>query len=76
MIENIHHLIKLIIYRSEMELANNATHIFNEGIAFRKMSSQGLRISTRCLQLNDALSRCVVNNKLNVLDGECKIDVS
>ena len=53
-----------------MELANNAIHIYNQGIEFRRTMLPSIRLSTRCVQLAESLSHCVAKNKLNVLDGE------
>ena len=53
-----------------MELGNNAIQIYREGVAFTMMELEGVRPSTRCLQEYSRLSDCVLQNRLNVLDGD------
>ena len=59
-----------------MELGNNALHIYREGPNFRRTKVDQIKLTTRCVQLTEAMSRCVAQNRLNVLDGECKNEVN
>lgn len=51
-----------------VEPSNNAIEIFREGVSFRSTQPVGFVTSTRCLNLANALSRCVLSKGLNVLD--------
>lgn len=59
-----------------MELSNNALKIFRESVEFRRTNCAEATPTTQCLQSYNALSQCVLQNKLNVLDHEGTTDHS
>lgn len=59
-----------------MELSNNALKIFRESVEFRRTYNDDVTPSTKCLQSYNALSQCVLQNKLNVLDKEGSFDLN
>lgn len=59
-----------------MELSNNALKIYRESLNFRRINNEDATPSTKCLHSYTALSQCVLQNKLSVLDqdGICQIN--
>jgi hypothetical protein len=58
-----------------MELANNAVEIYRQGVEFRSTQPVGYAISTKCYQLAQALSNCVLSKGLNPLNHQSTLPV-
>jgi hypothetical protein len=53
-----------------MELANNAIEIYRQGVEFRSTQPIGYAVSTKCYQLAQTLSNCVLSKGLNPLNHQ------